>query len=67
LACPRGIEHSAFVGANNEAFFVLSGELTIEFEGASHRVPSGGFFFGARNRRHAIRNVGDRPAHACSF
>jgi quercetin dioxygenase-like cupin family protein len=46
----------------DEAFFVLSGELTIEFEGASHRVTSGGFFFGARNRRHAVRNVGDEPA-----
>jgi quercetin dioxygenase-like cupin family protein len=47
----------------DEAFYVLSGELIIEFEGeaAPHRVPPGGFFFGARGRRHAIRNVGDKP------
>jgi hypothetical protein len=43
---------------------VLSGELIIEFEGESapHRVAPGGFFFGARGRRHAVRNVGDKPA-----
>ena len=46
----------------DEAFYVLSGELTIEFEGVSHRVPSGGFFFGARDRRHAVHNAGDQPA-----
>jgi quercetin dioxygenase-like cupin family protein len=46
----------------DEAFYVLSGELIIEFEGAPHRVASGGFFFGARNRRHAIRNIGDEPS-----
>jgi quercetin dioxygenase-like cupin family protein len=48
----------------DEAFYVLSGELTIEFEDepAPHRVAPGGFFFGARGRRHAIRNVGDKPA-----
>jgi quercetin dioxygenase-like cupin family protein len=46
----------------DEAFYVLSGELTIEFEGASHRVASGGFFFGARDRRHAVRNAGNEPA-----
>jgi len=46
----------------DEAFYVLSGELTIEFEGALHRVAAGGFFFGARNRRHAVRNAGNEPA-----
>jgi mannose-6-phosphate isomerase-like protein (cupin superfamily) len=47
----------------DEAFYVLSGELVIEFEGepAPHRVASGGFFFGPRGRRHAIRNIGDEP------
>jgi quercetin dioxygenase-like cupin family protein len=47
----------------DEAFYVLSGELVIEFEGegAPHRVGPGGFFFGARNRRHAVRNVSDQP------
>lgn len=48
----------------DEAFYILSGELQIEFEGESHRVGPGGFFFGARHRRHAVRNAGDQPAHA---
>lgn len=49
----------------DEAFYVLSGELLIEFEGerAARRVGAGGFFFGARHRRHAISNVGTQPAH----
>jgi quercetin dioxygenase-like cupin family protein len=48
----------------DEAFYVLSGELVVEFEGGSapHRVAPGGFFFGARGRRHAFRNGGDKPA-----
>jgi quercetin dioxygenase-like cupin family protein len=48
----------------DEAFYILSGELLIDFEGepAPHRVGAGGFFFGARRRRHAIRNVGHQPA-----
>lgn len=48
----------------DEAFYVLSGEIQIEFEGeaAPHRVGPGGFFFGARHRRHGYRNVGDEPA-----
>jgi quercetin dioxygenase-like cupin family protein len=48
----------------DEAFYVLSGELIIEFEDepAPHRVAPGGFFFGARGRRHTFRNVGDKPA-----
>jgi quercetin dioxygenase-like cupin family protein len=48
----------------DEAFYVLSGELVIEFEGgaAPHRLTSGGFFFGARGQRHSVRNVSDEPA-----
>jgi len=48
----------------DEAFYVLSGELLIEFEGAPapRKAGPGSFFFGARGRRHAIRNVGDEPA-----
>jgi quercetin dioxygenase-like cupin family protein len=48
----------------DEAFYVLSGELVVEFEGESapRRVAPGGFVFGARGRRHALRNVGDKPA-----
>jgi quercetin dioxygenase-like cupin family protein len=50
----------------DEAFYVLSGELAIEFEGepAPHRIGPGGFFFAARHRRHAVRNVSDQPARA---
>jgi mannose-6-phosphate isomerase-like protein (cupin superfamily) len=48
----------------DEAFFVLSGEIQVEFEGepASRRVGAGGFFFGPRHRRHGYRNVSDQPA-----
>jgi len=48
----------------DEAFYVLSGEIQVEFEGASEprRVGPGGFFFGPRHRRHGYRNVSDRPA-----
>src|SRR5437016_9326931 len=48
----------------DEAFYVLSGEIMMEFEGESapHRVGPGGFFFGPRHRRHAYRNVSDQPA-----
>lgn len=48
----------------DEAFYVLSGELVIEFEGepGPHRVGPGGFFLGARRRYHSLRNVGDQPA-----
>ena len=48
----------------DEAFYVLSGEIVVEFEGeaAPRRVGPGGFFFGPRGRRHGYRNVGDKPA-----
>lgn len=48
----------------DEAFYVLSGELSVEFEGEEgpRRVPAGGFFFGARGRRHGYRNIADEPA-----
>jgi quercetin dioxygenase-like cupin family protein len=48
----------------DEVFYVLSGELTIEFEGEAEpqRLTSGGFFFGARGQRHCVRNVSDEPA-----
>jgi mannose-6-phosphate isomerase-like protein (cupin superfamily) len=48
----------------DEAFYVLSGEIQIEFEGepAPRRIGPGGFFYGARHRRHGYRNVSDQPA-----
>lgn len=50
----------------DEAFYVLEGELLMEFEGAPapRRLGPGGFFFGARRRRHAFRNVGAQLARA---
>lgn len=49
----------------DEAFYVLSGEVVFDLEGASgpQRVGAGGFVFGARDRRHGFRNAGDKPAH----
>ena len=48
----------------DEAFYVLSGEIQIEFEGepAPRRIGPGGFFYGARHRRHGYRNVSDQQA-----
>ena len=48
----------------DEAFYVLSGEIQVEFDGepASRRIGAGGFFFGARRRRHSYRNVSSEPA-----
>ncbi|MGE0238896.1 MAG: cupin domain-containing protein [Parvibaculaceae bacterium] len=48
----------------DEAFYVLEGELVFEFEGEAEprRLGPGSFFFGARGRRHGFRNIGDRPA-----
>jgi quercetin dioxygenase-like cupin family protein len=48
----------------DEAFYVLSGEIQVEFEGepAPRRIGPGGFFYRARRRRHAYRNVSDQPA-----
>ncbi|TIL36277.1 cupin domain-containing protein [Mesorhizobium sp.] len=53
----------------DDGFYVLSGELVIEFEGdsAPRRVAPGGFFFGARGRRHAVRNDADKPARVLVF
>jgi len=48
----------------DESFYVLSGEIVIEREeeSAPLRLGPGGFFFAARGRAHAFRNVGDAPA-----
>ena len=44
----------------DEAFYVLNGEVLIELEGAADplRLGPGGFLFAPRNRRHAYRNIG---------
>jgi quercetin dioxygenase-like cupin family protein len=44
----------------DEAFYVLSGEVLVELEGAAEplRLGPGGFLFAPRNRRHGYRNAG---------
>src|SRR5262245_30228790 len=53
----------------DEAFYVLSGELLIEVEGAADplRLRPGGFLFAPRNRRHAYRNCGTVAARLLVF
>ena len=53
----------------DEAFYVLSGEVLIEVEGAADPLPlgPGGFLFAPRNRRHAFRNVGTVAARLLVF
>jgi quercetin dioxygenase-like cupin family protein len=53
----------------DEAFYVLSGEVSIELEGADDpfRLGTGGFLFAPRHRRHAYRNVGAVTAHLLVF
>ena len=53
----------------DEAFYVLSGEVLIEVEGAVDPLPlgPGGFLFAPRNRRHAYRNIGTVAAHLLVF
>jgi mannose-6-phosphate isomerase-like protein (cupin superfamily) len=48
----------------DEAFYVLSGEIHVEFEGAPapHRLGPGGFFYGPRHKRHTYRNPSDEAA-----
>jgi quercetin dioxygenase-like cupin family protein len=49
----------------DEAFYVLSGEVLFHVEGAADpmRLGPGGFLFAPRNRRHAYRNNGAVAAH----
>jgi quercetin dioxygenase-like cupin family protein len=53
----------------DEAFYVLSGEVLFEVEGSADplRLGTGGFLFAPRNRRHAYRNVGTAAAHLLVF
>jgi quercetin dioxygenase-like cupin family protein len=53
----------------DEAFYVLSGEVVVEAEGADgpQRLPAGGFFFAPRNRRHGYRNAGTAVARLLVF
>jgi quercetin dioxygenase-like cupin family protein len=53
----------------DEAFYMLSGEVLFEVEGAADplRLGAGGFLFAPRNRRHAYRNSGVVAAHLLVF
>jgi quercetin dioxygenase-like cupin family protein len=53
----------------DEAFWVLSGEVVIEVEGAADplRLGPGGFLFAPRHRRHAYRNIATVAAHLLVF
>lgn len=53
----------------DEAFYVLSGEVLVDAEGADGpvRLGSGDFLFAPRNRRHGYRNVGTIVARLLVF
>jgi len=47
---------------NDEAFYVLEGELTIQIADDRHRLTPGSYAFGPRGVPHGYRNTGDGPA-----
>ncbi|MGL3209886.1 cupin domain-containing protein [Bradyrhizobium sp. BR 1433] len=53
----------------DEAFFVLSGEVLVEVEGTDEpvRLGTGAFFFAPRHRRHGYRNVSNDAARLLVF
>jgi quercetin dioxygenase-like cupin family protein len=53
----------------DEAFYVLSGEVLFEIEGTSDplRLGTGAFLFAPRHRRHGYRNVGTDTARLLVF
>jgi quercetin dioxygenase-like cupin family protein len=53
----------------DEAFYVLSGEVLVDIEGAADplRLGANGFLFAPRNRRHAYRNIGTAAARVLVF
>ena len=53
----------------DEVFYVLSGEVLFEVEGAAAplRLGAGAFLFGPRDIRHGYRNVGKITAHLLVF
>jgi quercetin dioxygenase-like cupin family protein len=55
---PRHVHRS-----HDEAFYVLSGTLTVEAEGELHDVAAGGFAWAPRGVTHTFENRGDEPAH----
>ena len=53
----------------DEAFYVVSGEVLVEVEGAIDplRLGAGAFLFAPRHRRHGYRNVGTDTARLLVF
>jgi quercetin dioxygenase-like cupin family protein len=53
----------------DEAFYVLAGEITLEGAGRSEpvRAGAGSFFFGPRGQQHAFRNESDAEARMLVF
>lgn len=51
----------------DEAFFVLSGEIVVEEEGSTHRLGARSFFLGPRGRQHSFRNETDAEARILVF
>lgn len=53
----------------DEAFYVLSGEVLVEVEGVADplRLGTGSFLFAPRQRRHGYRNVGTETARLLVF
>jgi quercetin dioxygenase-like cupin family protein len=53
----------------DEAFYVLSGEVLVDVEGVSEplRLSPGAFLFAPRHRRHGYRNVGTDTARLLVF
>lgn len=56
-AVPLHIHHN-----NDEAFYVLAGELLFQIGEDQHRLTAGSYAFGPRGVPHAYRNTGDGPA-----
>ncbi|HWH45185.1 MAG TPA: cupin domain-containing protein [Thermoleophilaceae bacterium] len=51
----------------DEAIYVIDGELLVDVEGERHRVGAGGFFFAPRGVPHAFMVVSARGAHVISW
>jgi mannose-6-phosphate isomerase-like protein (cupin superfamily) len=48
----------------DEAMYVLEGEIAFDGEDGAHRLGPGGFVFLPRGRFHTFRNAGSAPARA---
>jgi len=48
--------------AEDEAWYILEGELRFSLDGVTASAPAGSFVFVPRGVPHCFRNVGDRPA-----